>query len=158
MELYRQHRQVTYQKLKCHHFITEWLKLEGTLKIILFQPPAMGRATHQLRLPRAPFNLALSASRMGHPQLPWAAVPGPHHPPSEEFPLTVPLASTFLRSKPLPLVPSPSDLAADEVYVNIHMPLLAAESVDFMLKEMLAALEYFFFCYGWENKPPLAKL
>ena len=58
---------------------------------------------------RALSNMAWSVCRDGHPRPLWAAVPGPHHPPSEEFPLTVPLASTFLRSKPLPLVPSPSD-------------------------------------------------
>ena len=35
--------------------------------------PAMGRAApHQLRLPRAPSNLALSTSRDGAPQLLWA--------------------------------------------------------------------------------------
>ena len=42
--------------------------------------PTMGRAApHQLRLPRAPSNLALSASRDGAPQLLWAAAPVPHH-------------------------------------------------------------------------------
>ena len=45
----------------------EWLKLEGNLEIIQLQPPAMGAAPHQLRLPRAPSNLALSASRDGAP-------------------------------------------------------------------------------------------
>ena len=61
--------------VKCHHHrITEWFGLEGILKPTQFQPPAMGRAaTHQLRLPRAPSNLALSASRDGAPQLVWAA-------------------------------------------------------------------------------------
>ena len=45
------------------HGIIEWLGLEGTSKTIQFQPPAMGRAsTHQLRLPRAPFNMALNIS------------------------------------------------------------------------------------------------
>jgi len=40
----------------------------------------VGRAApHQLRLPRAPSNLALSASRDGAPQLLWAAGPAPHH-------------------------------------------------------------------------------
>ena len=40
------------------YWIIEWLRLEGTLKIIQFQPSAMGRAaTHQIRLPRAPSNL-----------------------------------------------------------------------------------------------------
>jgi len=35
-----------------------------TLKIIWFQHPAMGRvATHQIRLPRAPFSLALGTSK-----------------------------------------------------------------------------------------------
>ena len=46
--------------------------------------PTVGRAApHQLRLPRAPSNLALSASRDGAPQLLWAAVPVPHHPLNE---------------------------------------------------------------------------
>jgi len=35
-------------------------------------------APHQLRLSRAPSNLALSTSRDGAPQLLWAAVPEPH--------------------------------------------------------------------------------
>ena len=44
----------------------EWFGLEGTLKIIWFQPPAMGRDTfHQPRLLRAPSNLALSTAREG---------------------------------------------------------------------------------------------
>ena len=48
------------------YWIIEWLRLEGTLKIIQFQPSAMGRAaTHQIRLPRAPFNLTLNVSRDG---------------------------------------------------------------------------------------------
>ena len=64
----------------------EWLGLEGTLKTIQFQPPAMGRiATHQIRLPRAPSSLALSTSKDGAPTALWAAVPGPHHPLSEEL-------------------------------------------------------------------------
>jgi len=46
----------------------------------------MGRAApHQLRLPRAPSNLALSASRDGAPQLLWVPVPVPHCPLSKEF-------------------------------------------------------------------------
>jgi len=37
----------------------KWLGLEGTLKTIHFQAPVMGRAaTQQLRLPRAPSNVA----------------------------------------------------------------------------------------------------
>jgi len=49
----------------------EWLRLEGTLKPTQHQPAAMGRAaTHQLRLPRATSNLALSTSRDGALQLP----------------------------------------------------------------------------------------
>ena len=39
--------------------ITEQLRLEGTLKVISFQPPAVGM-DHQLRLPRAPSNTALN--------------------------------------------------------------------------------------------------
>ena len=42
-------------------------------------------APHQLRLPRAPSNLALSASRDGAPQLLWAAVPAPHRPLGKGF-------------------------------------------------------------------------
>ena len=46
----------------------EWLGLKGTLKTIQFQHPAVCRAVpHQLRLPRASSNLALSASRDGAP-------------------------------------------------------------------------------------------
>ena len=63
-----------------NHRIRERLELEGTSKIIELQAPAMGRvATHQIRLPRAPSNLALIVSRDGAPQLLWAAVPAPHH-------------------------------------------------------------------------------
>ena len=58
--------------------------LEGTSKPIQFQPPVMGSAIQQLRLPRAPSSLALSASRDGAAWLLWAAVPGPHS-HSEEF-------------------------------------------------------------------------
>jgi len=46
--------------------ITEWVRLETNLKSIQFQPQAMGRvAIHQIRLPMAPSNLALSTSRLG---------------------------------------------------------------------------------------------
>jgi len=43
----------------------EWLRLGGTLKIKL-QPPRHGRLSpHQIKLPKAPSNLALNASRDG---------------------------------------------------------------------------------------------
>ena len=49
-----------------NHRTIEWLGLEGTLKTIQFQSLAVSRtATHQLRLPRAPSNLALTTSRDG---------------------------------------------------------------------------------------------
>ena len=49
--------------------------------------PIVGRAApHQLRLPRAPSNLALSASRDGAPQLLWAAVSALHCPLGKAFP------------------------------------------------------------------------
>ena len=49
-----------------NHRITDWFRLEGTLKPIQFHPPAMGRDTsHQPRLPKAPSSLALSTSRDG---------------------------------------------------------------------------------------------
>jgi len=60
--------------------------LEGILKLIQFQAPAMGRvAIHQFRLPRAPSNLTLGVSKDGAPQLLWAAVP--HCTPSKKIPL-----------------------------------------------------------------------
>jgi len=44
----------------------EWFGLEGTLQIIWFQPPAMGRDTfHQSRVLRAPSNLVLNTAREG---------------------------------------------------------------------------------------------
>lgn len=46
------------------------LGLEGTLSIILFQPFALGQgASHPIRLCWAGSKLALTASRMGHPQV-----------------------------------------------------------------------------------------
>jgi len=63
--------------MQVHRFIViEWLGLEGTLRIIQSPSPAMGRAVpHQLRMPRAPPNLALSTSRnaLTDPQFLWAA-------------------------------------------------------------------------------------
>jgi len=69
-----------------NHRIIEWLR-EGILKILQFQFSSVPTpAPHQLRLPRAPSNLALSTSRDGVPQLLWAAVPAPHCPLSKKFP------------------------------------------------------------------------
>ena len=66
--------------------VIERLRLEGTLKPTQSQPRALGRAaSHQLRLPRAPSNLALSACRGGAPQLHWAAVSVSHHSLSKKF-------------------------------------------------------------------------
>jgi len=60
--------------------------LEGTINAIQLQPPVVERATfHQLSLPRASSNLALSTSRDGALTPLWAAVPVPHHPLGEEF-------------------------------------------------------------------------
>jgi len=42
-------------------------------------------AAQQVRLEKGPSSLAWSACRDVHPQLLWAAVPGPHRPPSKEF-------------------------------------------------------------------------
>ena len=54
--------------LPCILRVIEWLRLEGTLKIIKLQKLAVGRvAAHHLRPPRAPSSLALSASRDGAP-------------------------------------------------------------------------------------------
>ena len=58
----------TNKRLSIHLIIprtTEWFGLEGTLKTIWFQPPAMGRDTsHQPRLPKALSSLALGTSRV----------------------------------------------------------------------------------------------
>jgi len=57
---------------------------EGTLKIAHFQPLCHGLAApHQLRLPRAPSNLALSISKDEAPTALWAAVSGTHLPLSK---------------------------------------------------------------------------
>jgi len=62
--------------------------LEEPSKISSSNLTAMGRAAaQQLRLPRDPSSLALSASRDGAPTALWAAVPGPHCPLSEKFPI-----------------------------------------------------------------------
>jgi len=57
------------------HRIIEWLRLEGTLKIIKLQSPFpwAGLPPHQIRLPRAPSSLALNSSRDGAPTALWAA-------------------------------------------------------------------------------------
>ena len=48
------------------HRNIEWFGLQGTSKVIQFQPPTMARDTfHQTRLLRAPSNLALNTSREG---------------------------------------------------------------------------------------------
>lgn len=49
--------------------------LEGTLKPIQFQPPAMGSATHQLSCPGPHPAWPWVSPGMGHPQLLWAALP-----------------------------------------------------------------------------------
>ena len=52
--------------------------------------PCCGQGCHPAaQLPRAPSNLALSASMDGAPQLLWAAVPGPHCPLSKESLLNI---------------------------------------------------------------------
>ena len=69
-----------------NHRITEWLAFGGTLKPTNPNPCRGLAAPHQLRLPRAPSNPALSASRDGTPTALWAAVPGPHCPVRENAP------------------------------------------------------------------------
>jgi len=58
---------VPHHELKSpSHRITEWFGLEGTLKIISFHPPAIGRDPfHQTRVLRAPSSLALNPDREG---------------------------------------------------------------------------------------------
>ena len=64
--------------LSYRHRIIEWPRLERILKIIESQAAAVGRAaTPQLRLPRAPSNLALTPQGWGATAL-WTAVPVPH--------------------------------------------------------------------------------
>ena len=45
--------------------VTEWLRLEGTLKIIQFKLLLWADYLHQLRLPGAPSCLALGTTRDG---------------------------------------------------------------------------------------------
>ena len=53
---------------RINHRIIEFLSLEGTLEIIQLQPPCCGLAApHQVRLPKAPSNLALNASKDATP-------------------------------------------------------------------------------------------
>jgi len=62
------------QRAYCElHRIAEWLRLEGSLKIIQFQPHCLEQgchpldqvATQHIRLPRAPSILVLNASKDG---------------------------------------------------------------------------------------------
>lgn len=67
--------QIEQNGLSFLHWIIEWHELEETWKIILFQPPAVGRVfLHWIRLPRAPSNLALNTSKFlsSSPQM-WSA-------------------------------------------------------------------------------------
>ena len=73
--------------IKSYNGIIEWVGLEGALKITELQSPAMSRAApHQLRLPRAPSKLALSASRDGTPQLLWQLCQHTTTPLNDSFP------------------------------------------------------------------------
>jgi len=95
--------------LKGNHRITEWLGLEGTLRITELQPPAMGRVA--LTRPSCPGR---------HPTCPWMPpgiwgthsfsgqpVPSPHNPLSKEFLPNLNFPS--FNWKPFPFVPSLSD-------------------------------------------------
>ena len=72
--------------IESYYRITGWFDLEGTSKPTHPNPCRGQGCPPQLRLPRAPSNLALSASRDGAPQLLWADVPAPHCPLGKEFP------------------------------------------------------------------------
>lgn len=53
------------------HRTIEWLRLEGILNIIQFQPPAKSRfAHHQIRMPWIPSDPASNASRDGGSRIP----------------------------------------------------------------------------------------
>ena len=69
--------------------IIEWLGLERTSKIIWFQPSAVGwLPPTSSGCPGPHPTWPWAPPGMGHPQPLWAAVPVPHHYPSEKFPLT----------------------------------------------------------------------
>ena len=71
--------------IESHNHRIVWVG--GDFKALPAPTPCHGLVVpHQLRLPRAPSNLALSTSRDGSPTALWAAVPGPHHPFSKKFP------------------------------------------------------------------------
>lgn len=66
---------------------------------------------HQVRLPTASSNLALSISRDGAPQLLWAAVPAPHRPLRKKFLLNIQFKSllfSFKAISPYPITVSPT--------------------------------------------------
>lgn len=66
-----------HQHLFHDYRITEWLRLDGTLKSTQLQLSATASAaTHQTGLLRAPSNLVLNASKNGAPMLPWAESEG----------------------------------------------------------------------------------
>jgi len=83
----------------------------------------MGKvANHQLRLPRAPPNLALSTFRDGAPTALWEAVPVPHYTLSKQFLLTSNLSLLSFCLKPVRLVLSLSDCIKVGPFLFINSP------------------------------------
>jgi len=82
-------------QMHVHQRIIEWFVLEGTLKIILFQTPAMGRDTfHQTRLLKALSNLALNITN----NIQSSSLPKQH--PSSEIMGTLHALSQLKNPKP----------------------------------------------------------
>uniref|UniRef100_A0A674HRL8 Kinesin motor domain-containing protein n=1 Tax=Taeniopygia guttata TaxID=59729 RepID=A0A674HRL8_TAEGU len=82
-----------------HHGIPEWFGLEGTLKLIQFQSPPTVPGCSQ-PCPAWPWALP---GIQGQPQLLWAPVPRPAHPPSQEFLPQIPSSPALWQWKPFPL-------------------------------------------------------
>lgn len=97
---------VMYLKIRTVYNIiksTERFGLEDTLKIIQFQPLAMGRdVTHFIRLTKATSTLALNTSMDGISRAE-ELVAVPYHPLNMEFFLTSHLKLSCYSLKPLPL-------------------------------------------------------
>jgi len=96
--------------LSQNHRIVEWFGLEGTLKIIWFQPLCHGQGHLQLdQAAQSPLQPGLehfqgggSHSFSGQP------VPVPHHPHSEEFPSYIYSKSTVFQFKAMTPCPLPT--------------------------------------------------
>ena len=69
--------------------IIEWLRLEGTFNCIQPQPLPWAGCPPPPQAALGPIQPGLGHLQDGAPTALWAAVPGPYHSPSEEFPPSI---------------------------------------------------------------------